>query len=66
MGVEMRKDSLYVCGSLALFAWIAMTYFLFMHRPNSSTGDLRRSRLEAIQVSDGESKPFSADGLMPK
>jgi hypothetical protein len=29
----MKKDKLYVCGSLALFAWIAMTYFLFVHRP---------------------------------
>ena len=30
----MKKDKLYVCGSLALVAWIAMTYFLFVHRPH--------------------------------
>lgn len=32
--VKMRKDTLYALGSVALFAWICMTYFLFVHRPN--------------------------------
>ena len=32
---KMRKDRLYVFGSLTLFVWISMTYFLFVHRPNS-------------------------------
>ena len=31
---KMRKDKIYVFGSLALFLWICMTYFLFVHRPN--------------------------------
>ena len=45
----MRKDTLYIFGSLALFAWVAMTYFLFVHRPNHSVSDLQRSRLESLQ-----------------
>jgi len=44
----MRKDTLYIFGSLALFAWAAMTYFLFVHRPNNYA-DLRKSKLDAIQ-----------------
>ena len=31
----MRKDQLYAFGSLTLFVWISMTYFLFVHRPNA-------------------------------
>ena len=31
----MKKDKLYLFGTLALFAWISMTYFLFVHRPKS-------------------------------
>ena len=31
----MRKDQLYAFGSLTLFIWISMTYFLFVHRPNA-------------------------------
>ena len=45
----MRKDTLYIFGSLALFAWVAMTYFLFVHRPNHNVSDLQRSRLESLQ-----------------
>ena len=44
----MRKDTLYIFGSLALFAWAAMTYFLFVHRPNNFA-DLRKSTLDALQ-----------------
>ena len=40
---------MYIFGSLALFAWVAMTYFLFVHRPNHSVSDLQRSRLESLQ-----------------
>ena len=36
--VIMKKDKLYIFGSLALFAWISMTYFLFVHKPNSLEG----------------------------
>ena len=36
----MRKDQLYAFGSLTLFVWISMTYFLFVHRPNG--GAVRR------------------------
>ena len=32
---KMRKDRLYALGSLTLFLWISMTYFLFVHRPNA-------------------------------
>lgn len=32
---KMRKDRFYAFGSLALFVWISMTYFLFVHRPNA-------------------------------
>jgi hypothetical protein len=42
--INMRKDTLYIFGSLALFAWVAMTYFLFVHRPN----DLKKPRLDAL------------------
>jgi alpha-1,3-mannosyl-glycoprotein beta-1,2-N-acetylglucosaminyltransferase len=38
----MKKDKLYVCGSLALFAWIAMTYFLFVHRPQEGRVAIER------------------------
>ena len=41
----MRRDRVCIFGSIALLAWISMTYFLFMHRPGladtgSSSGDL--------------------------
>lgn len=45
---EMKRETLYIFGSLALFAWIAMTYFLFVHRPSSSLEEIRRSRYQAL------------------
>lgn len=42
---KMRKDKLYAIGSLALFVWISMTYFLFVHRPN---GEAVRRRLVGL------------------
>ena len=42
---KMRKDKLYAVGSLALFVWISMTYFLFVHRPN---GEAVRRRLVGL------------------
>ena len=44
----MRKGTLYIFGSLALFAWAAMTYFLFIHRPNN-LADLRKLKIDALQ-----------------
>ena len=41
----MRKDKLYAVGSLALFVWMSMTYFLFVHRPN---GEAVRRRLVGL------------------
>jgi len=49
---KMRKDKLYAFGSLALFVWISMTYFLFVHRPNA---EAVRKRLAAGLVSDKDS-----------
>jgi alpha-1,3-mannosyl-glycoprotein beta-1,2-N-acetylglucosaminyltransferase len=47
----MRKDRLYVVGSLVLVVWIGMTYFLFVHRPkyldaqhSAAEGESDRSR----------------------
>ncbi len=48
----MKKDKLYLFGTLALFAWISMTYFLFVHRPKSvesSGSDRRLSELNALK-----------------
>ena len=45
----MKKFTLYVCGSLSVFAWVAMTYFLFVHRPSVSLEEARRSRIGALE-----------------
>jgi hypothetical protein len=47
--LEMRKDTLYAFGSLAVFAWVAMTYFLFVHRPHISLEEIRRTRIVALK-----------------
>ena len=47
--LEMRKDTLYAFGSLAVFAWVAMTYFLFVHRPHISLEEVRRTRIVALK-----------------
>lgn len=47
--LEMRKDTLYAFGSLAIFAWVAMTYFLFVHRPHISLEEVRRTRIVALK-----------------
>ena len=48
----MKKDKLYLFGTLALCAWISMTYFLFVHRPksveSSGSGD-RISELNSLK-----------------
>ena len=48
----MRKDRLYFVGSVALFVWISMTYFLFVHRPNA---EAVRRKLGLDSVSGGPS-----------
>ena len=47
--VDMKKDHLYAFGSLAILAWVAMTYFLFVHRPNNNLEDIRRSRIGVLE-----------------
>ena len=47
LSVKMRKDRLYAFGSLALFIWISMTYFLFVHKPNNEA-----VRRRFLQLSD--------------
>ena len=49
----MRKDRVYVLGSLALFLWMCMTYFLFVHSPNAERAVRRRFGLNPIAASDG-------------
>lgn len=48
----MRKDRLYALGSFALFVWICMTYFLFVHRPNAEAVR-RRLGLQDIHDKNG-------------
>ena len=49
-GVKMRKDKLYAFGSLALFVWISMTYFLFVHKPNAEA--VRRRLAHGLAMDD--------------
>ena len=47
--VDMKKDHLYAFGSLTILAWVAMTYFLFVHRPNNNLEDIRLSRIGVLE-----------------
>ena len=47
--VDMKRNNLYAFGSLAVLAWVAMTYFLLVHRPNNNLEDIRRSRIGALE-----------------
>ncbi len=53
---KMRKDKLYAFGSLALFVWISMTYFLFVHRPNA---EAVRRRLTSFGGQQNERESIS-------
>ena len=58
----MRKDRVYVLGSLALFLWMCMTYFLFVHSPNAERAVRRRLGLNPIAAaSDGNEVAVAAD-----
>ena len=57
----MRKDRVYVLGSLALFLWMCMTYFLFVHSPNAERAVRRRLGLNPIAASDGNQVANAAD-----
>ena len=46
----MRKDRIYIFVSITLFAWISMTYFLFVHRPSSTeAGHSRFAEMNSLK-----------------
>lgn len=45
----MKKDTVFAFGSLALFAWVSITWFLFVHRPNISMEELRKDTFSRIK-----------------
>ena len=44
----MKKDRLFIAGTLVLALWTGMTYFLFVHRPNNTGHSLSKSDQGAL------------------
>ena len=46
----MRRDKVCIYGTIALLAWISMTYFLFMHRPSLTEAGGSHPDLNSLKI----------------